>query len=99
MRRVERDELYERALAAWGSDAQLRMLQEECGELIAAVNQYTRERIADATIAAEIADVLIMCEQARRIIGSDLVDSIMQMKLERLQVRVECADGKVASHG
>ena len=48
------------AVRLWGAQRQFRQLTEECGELIAAVNQYERGRITADQLASEIADVLII---------------------------------------
>lgn len=74
------------AVRLWGAPKQLRQLTEECGELVAAVNQYERGRITAEELAAEIADVLIMVLQARCIIPK--VDVYVDCKLERLEVRI-----------
>lgn len=93
MTESERIELYARAISLWGANAQIRMLQEECGELVAIVNRFDRKRCGIEDVASEIADVLIMCEQARLITGGSLVDEAMAYKLERLLGRVEIAEG------
>mgnify|MGYP006308339775 CR=1 FL=1 len=49
-RLTEGRELFERATALWGSEAQWRQLQEECGELIAAINRAARGRRASDEI-------------------------------------------------
>jgi NTP pyrophosphatase (non-canonical NTP hydrolase) len=79
------------AVRLWGAPKQLRQLTEECGELIAAVNRYERGRITEAELASEIADVIIMAGQARRIIGSK-VDVLVEAKLRRLELRITHAE-------
>lgn len=55
-----------RAVDLWGAASQLRQLQEECGELVAAVNQADRGRDgAIGQLIEEVADVEIMIAQAR----------------------------------
>ena len=88
--------LYDRAIKRWGGQAQLRMLQEECGELIVAVAHVLRKNksLSTTELADEIADVEIMCEQARVLLGdegSDLVDRAKDAKLRRLQARLEAS--------
>jgi NTP pyrophosphatase (non-canonical NTP hydrolase) len=77
----------ERAVTLWGREKQLRQLTEECGELIAAVNQHERGRITDDELAAEVADVLICIAQARYVIGQS-VDAQVSDKLARLEQRI-----------
>lgn len=55
--------ILEAALDRYGLEAQIRQLAEECGELVAAVNQHHRGRVPVTQIAQEIADVRIMLEQ------------------------------------
>ena len=86
--------LYVRAIKRWGGEAQLRMLQEECGELIVAVAHVMRrgKSLSTSELADEIADVEIMCEQARVLLGdegSDLVDRAKDKKLRRLQALLD----------
>lgn len=87
------DEIYRCAIARWGASSQLRMLQEECGELIAAVNHADRGRIGRTELADEIADVTIMVRQARLIVGSVAVDKKIEQKLKRLAGRLESSNG------
>lgn len=78
-------DLYAQAILQYGSASQFRQLQEECAELIAKINQYDRERVNVHLLAEEIADVEIMIEQARMMIGDGLVDSHKEIKLNRLK--------------
>lgn len=82
------ESLLEQVIAHWGVESQLRMLQEECGELVAAVNRAGRRRIELKELAGEVADVMIMCQQARIIVGADLVDEARLAKLARLRERL-----------
>lgn len=89
--------LTDRAVGAWGSENQLRMLQEECGECVAAVNRLARARPgAVDQLAEEVADVLIMAAQARYILGTDAVDAALSRKLARLEQRLDAAEWKTA---
>jgi NTP pyrophosphatase (non-canonical NTP hydrolase) len=84
--------LYQRAIKTYGQDAQWRQVQEECAELIAAVNRYRRGRIPAEELAGEIADVRIMFEQAMLLIDGRLVDSAFETKLTRLKDRLDAED-------
>lgn len=72
------------AISKWGEKDQMRMVSEECSELSAAENQYCRGKISRDDLAGEIADVTIMVQQARMIIGDDLVDIMIDKKMKRL---------------
>lgn len=80
--------LYNAAVAAFGVDSRMRLTQEECGELIAAINRFMRGRIGLLALALEIADVEIMCGQLRCIVDQRAVDAAKQAKLTRLEERV-----------
>lgn len=86
------DDIYRRAVERYGREAQLRQLQEECCELGAAINQLARKRLYAMDVAMEIADVEIMCAQARVIIGDELVDEAKSEKLARLEARLGGSD-------
>lgn len=77
------------AVDKWGALPQLRMLQEECGELIAAINQMDRGRVGLDALAAELADVLICTVQAAHIIGPIRLGRYVLVKLARLEQRIE----------
>jgi NTP pyrophosphatase (non-canonical NTP hydrolase) len=81
------NEIAHRAIKKWGIDAQLDMVQEECAELIVAINKSRRQLPVDIT--GEIADVLIMCEQASIIFGEEEVRNRLGEKLERLKGRLD----------
>ncbi len=85
---AERDDLLQQALDRWGASKQMRLLQEECAELTAMVNRFERGRASGLQVAEEVADVLIMCAQARRILGAEVVDKAVARKMARLAERL-----------
>ena len=80
--------LYIRAIDTWGAESQLRQFQDECAEAIAAVNRMIRGTGSVDSLAEEIADVEIMCEQARRVVGIHRVEHFRKLKLARLEDRL-----------
>ena len=90
--------VYQKAIRVYGKDEQLRMAQEECAELIQAVNKYHRaikfgsekeQLTALENIIEETADVEIMCEQIRIITGSSSsINAIKEEKTKRLEKRL-----------
>ena len=84
------NQLYDRAIQAWGLDAQLGMLQEESAEVIVAVSKVMREPCSETldALAEELADAEIMIGQIRRHIGDEAVDKHKARKLERLEMRL-----------
>lgn len=87
MREHEIEELCSRALKRYGSKLQLDMLQEECGELVAAVNQYRRGRISTDELVSEMADVRVMLRQMAILFRAEL-PKIEAEKYERLRQRL-----------
>jgi NTP pyrophosphatase (non-canonical NTP hydrolase) len=82
------EEVFIDAADFWTRDSQLAQAMEECGELIAAINHWRRNRISSLRLASEIADVEIMCATLRHMIGDVIVDDALQKKLDRLQWRM-----------
>ena len=89
MEKEKRIELYKDAIAKWGEDAQVKMLYEECGELIAAVAQFSRGRTSHHDVMTELADVSIMVEQLATLMNYDDFEAEKDRKLMRLKERLE----------
>ena len=79
-------EIKARALKVWGRDAQLGMVQEECAELIKAINKWRRGVATEADVIEECVDVELMINQMRELFKDDLNtwDRIKIKKVERL---------------
>jgi len=72
-------------LEKYGQTAQVLTAMEEMGELIAALNQYFfRDKISADSLSKEIADVEIMMQSLRVIIGNDLVDCRKEEQIEKM---------------
>ena len=90
MTKEEIIEIEKDAVATFGVDAQMRMLQEECGELIVAVGHYLRGRDgSEDNLCEELADVRIMVEQIEVALGNAAVEEYRDNKLQRLKRRLE----------
>ena len=89
MEKEQRIELYKEAIAKWGEDAQVNMLNEECGELITAVAQFRRGRTSHHDVMTELADVSIMVEQLATMMNFEDYEKEKDRKLQRLKERVE----------
>lgn len=88
MTREEQKQIEKEAVETYGIEAQMRMLQEECGELIVAVGHYQRGRDgALGNLIEEMADVEIMLEQIKIALEVD-VTATKNYKLERLKKRL-----------
>lgn len=93
----ERKKVYEHAIDKYGIKPQMMMVIEEMSELTKAICKFFRvpgymEPDADIidAIAEETADVTIMLEQLRLILGiNDNVCEHMDQKIERLAERLD----------
>lgn len=79
----------------YGLDNQLRILQEECAELIQAVSKYQRAQDAGKPILQaktalmeEVADVMIMIEQVTSVFSGKALSTIVDSKLDRQIERI-----------
>lgn len=83
-------DLCKKAWETFGKYHQMRQLQEECAELIVAINHHTRDRdkhLEETT--EEIADVLIVLSQI--IWGLDMYEQLkkhMDNKLQKLESKL-----------
>ena len=84
----EQERLLARAVEVYGAPDQWGMVLEECGELVAAINRRNRGRITDDQLLEEVADVIVMVEQARQMLGASRVDRMIAKKLDRLEKRL-----------
>lgn len=80
----------------YGLDNQLRILQEECAELIQAVSKYQRAQDAGKPILQaktalmeEVADVMIMITQVVIVFSGDALSTIVDSKLDRQLARIK----------
>ena len=78
----------------YGIMNQLEQTVEECAELIQAIQKYKRYKSSTMidklalNVNEEVADVLIMANQLRHLMGEDFIDSIVNAKLERQIERI-----------
>lgn len=85
MDKESRIELYKEAINKWGEEAQVNMLNEECGELITAVAQFKRGRTSHHDVMTELADVFIMIEQMATMMNYEDFEKELDRKLIRLR--------------
>lgn len=86
MKQEQRETIAKLAIEKYGHAAQLRQLQEECAELIVAVNHYfSPRRNAREELIEEVADVSIMLMQLTPLLNStNEVTNMIDYKLARL---------------
>lgn len=72
-----------------GETNQLIIAMEECSELIKEVSKYIRTKDNKEHLTEELADVCIMIEQIRLIVGINELElyEMMQKKLKRTEER------------
>ena len=94
----ERSEILERAVRTYGPDAQLKMMIEEMSELTKAICKLWRtapgsldELHAKGSIIEEAADVQIMLDQIKIIVGD--TKQVEAKKLTRLLSRLDRHEG------
>ena len=86
---VEARDVARRALAAYGIEAQLRQLAEECCELGAAVNRRARGRDPrNVELAKEAAQVRLMLLQLELALEPGQLGRAFEVEVERLAVRL-----------
>lgn len=80
------------AIEAWGEDAQIEMVIEECSELIQAIQKTKRNPDKGDVwlgLISEYADVFIMMKQLRIILDSDeAIQQAINAKIHRLKKRL-----------
>ena len=75
------------AICRYGERSQIEKAQEECQELVEALNDYLANPTAETInhVAEETADVLIMAHQLAMIFSPSGVRLWVKMKMERLK--------------
>ena len=84
---INAEEIYNQIISIRGKEAQMYKLTEECGEYIAALNQFKDGRVTMSELLEEIVDVEVLVEQMR-IIFDERIDEwhkIKERKLRRLR--------------
>lgn len=95
MNKENRIEIYKRAIKNWGEQAQIDMVNEECGELITAIAQFRRGRTSHHDVMTELADVSIMVEQLATIMNYEDFEKEKERKLGRLVERLDKYEAKL----
>ena len=88
MEKTKKINLFERAFNLWGADAQVKMLNEEIGELLAAMGKFDRRRVGVHDVITELEDVSIMVEQMADLFGYEEFEKEKDYKLTRLEERL-----------
>ena len=83
---MEEIEIYRKAVEHFGISNQVKMAIEECGELIVSLSHIRRRKDTIFGVAAEVADVEIMCGQLRVMLTDNIVEKVKKKKLRRLEL-------------
>lgn len=82
-------EIAKKTIEYYGREHQLRKLQEECGELVAAIQHYNDCRDNSVgELIGEIADVFFLLMQLRIDIGPHIIDNAIDIKANRQNERI-----------
>ncbi|MBS5001084.1 hypothetical protein [Holdemania filiformis] len=89
---MNKEKLYNLAIATYGDEEQINQGIEEMAELIQAINKFRRkpEKETMQGVVEEIADVEIMLDQYKQIYGitETEIDLLKNQKLDRLAARL-----------
>ncbi len=89
---MEKQKIYETAIATFGSEKQIIMLFEEMSELQKELCKHFRGKTREDWISEEIADVEIMLEQIKLIFNiENEVQEMKEFKIDRLRETLENA--------
>lgn len=81
-------EILRKAIDTWGVKDQMDMAVGECGEFLTLVGRKAQNRDTVEDWISEISDVIIMMEQMATIFGYDKVYQQIQLKMTRLEDRI-----------
>ena len=86
----EDENILQKAISKFGMKNQMDMCQEECAELIVAINKYKRNGSGKSitSVCEEIADTEIMLEQMKLIFPSEIIQKFKEAKIKRLEQRI-----------
>lgn len=90
--RMIREANLRKIINRYGFMNQREQFSEECAEAILAIQKFKRfrgEKDVWENMKEEVADVIVMAEQMRLIIGADEIDKIIHRKIKRQLERIK----------
>jgi NTP pyrophosphatase (non-canonical NTP hydrolase) len=78
-------DLFKQCYDLWGENSQLNQTIEECSELIKAITKWNRGIGTKEQMAEEVADVELMCQELRFILGDKLVNKYRRAKIKHVK--------------
>ena len=97
MEKTEKMSLFKAALDKWGVHPQVRMVFEECSELINALSKAYRGRSTKEDVITELADVSILCEQMALVFGYEDFEKEVEKKLEKLKNKLNDSNSNLVN--
>jgi len=86
----ELKQLYKDCVDFWRIERQIRMMQEECAELIVAGSHYLRRRATGfEKLVEELADVQLMLGQIKFFVGEANVQRMMDKKSNYIKAKLD----------
>jgi hypothetical protein len=90
MKGEELNQLYKDCVDFWGIERQIRMMQEECAELIIAGSHFLRKRETGYDeLVEEVADAQLMINQTKVFVGEDKVNEMIDKKSNYIKEKLE----------
>lgn len=90
MKGKDLEKLYKDCVEFWGVERQLRMLQEECAELILEASHYLRpSKRRTKKLIEELADAQLMINQIKRFVGEVQVNKMIDIKSDYIKQKLE----------
>ena len=77
-------DLYAKTIDKWGEQAQYAQAVEECAELIATLQHFTRGKVDRAVVIDELADVYLMIGQLIYMFGEEAFTAAVENKIIKL---------------
>lgn len=82
-------DIYARTISKWGIDAQYDQTIEECAELIATLQHFSRGKVDKDAVVDELADVFLMVGQLTYMFGEDRLSAAVEKKIAKLHLLLE----------
>ncbi len=78
-------DLYAKTISKWGEEAQYSQMIEECAELIATLQHFSRNKVNEDAVVNELADVFLMVGQLTYMFGEDRLNAAVEKKIVKLE--------------
>lgn len=82
-------DLYAKTIDKWGEQAQYQQAVEECAELIATLQHYSRGKVDRGVVIDELADVYLMVGQLVYMFGEQDFTDAVKSKISKLHALLD----------